>query len=127
MSRGNLIKLDKVSNHLRKISNFMFPSPVVCASLRKKFETNTTPECRVLVAQNMNYMTNTSPIKLKPCKPKQTLIRGWMHNNIHLYPSMVIDVMDSVTAAIDEGQCPYECTLLCLKRPVTWSSIDVTY
>ena len=105
----------------------MFPSHVVCASLRKKFETNTTPECRVLVAQNMNYTTNTSPIKLKPCKPKQTLIRGWMHNNIHLYPSMVIDVMDSITTAIDEGQCLYEYTLSCLKRLKTWSSIDVTY
>jgi hypothetical protein len=93
----------------------------------KKFETNMTPKCRVVVAQHMNYMTKTSLIKLKPCKPKQILIRGWMHNRIILYPSMVIAVTDSITAAIDKDECPYECTLSCLKRPKTWSSIDVTW
>ena len=54
-------------------------------------------------------------------------MRGWMRSTIHLYPSMVIDVTNSVTTAINDGQCPYDCTLSCLKRPVTWSSIDVTY
>ena len=50
-----------------------------------------------------------------------------MRSTIHLHQSMVIDVTDSITTAIDEGQCPYDCTLSCLKRPVTWSSIDVPY
>ena len=50
-----------------------------------------------------------------------------MRRTIHLCPSMVIDVMDSVTIAIDEGQCPYECTLSCLTIPKDWSAIDVTY
>ena len=40
---------------------------------------------------------------------------------------MVIDVMDYVSACIDEVQCPYECTLSCLTIPKEWSSIDVTY
>ena len=43
-SRENLIKPQKVANHLRKIPNLVFPSHVARASLRKKFETNTTPE-----------------------------------------------------------------------------------
>ena len=36
--------------------------------LEKKIETNTALEFVVLVPQHMNYMTNTSRIKLKPCK-----------------------------------------------------------
>ena len=40
---------------------------------------------------------------------------------------MVIDVMDYVSACIDEVQCPNECTLSCLTIPKEWLAIDVTY
>ena len=40
---------------------------------------------------------------------------------------MVIDVMEYVSACIDEIQCMYECTLSCLTIPKEWLAIDVTY
>jgi len=40
---------------------------------------------------------------------------------------MVIDVMDYVSACIDEVQYPYEGTLSCLTILKEWSTIDVTY